>query len=285
VFYPSSLRSSQLTLRFLGAGSRLAADVGGIIDRTVGSIEQDMRKPGPPSDSSTGTMKSESPAPYPQPVARQNDSPANSVPSTATAPIPRHHVQRDAIATNGSSYYDPNISSPQYASVAYSSQAASGTPSHPNPSNQGGSIDSTQYLYAAASAATATAAPTTTAAVSESAVQATNPLIAFASQATQHVAGQAANNWSAQTQFMAQTAAITNAWHDWAAAMTDNRATSMPGNQDRFSATTLLTLGTGRPADVGACTMVEHVNQPPDPQTGQWPLLLFHNDGGSVSGS
>ena len=245
-----------------------------------------MRKPGPPSDPSTGTMKSESPAPSPQPVARQNEPPANSVPSAATAPMPGRHAQRDATATNGSSYYDPNISSPQYASVAYSSQTAAGTPSHPNPNNQGGSVDSTQYLYAAASAATAAAVPTTaTAAVNEPAIQATNPLIAFASQATQHVAGQTADNWSTQTQLMPQTAATTNAWHDWAAAMADNRAASMTDNQDRFSATTLLTLGTGRPADVSACTMVEHVSQPPDPQTGQWPLLLFHNGGGSVSGS
>jgi hypothetical protein len=107
-----------------------------------------------------------------------------------------------------------------------------------------------------------------------------NPLVAFASQATQHVAGQAADGWPSQPQMMSHGAAPANTWHDWTSAIQDT--------QDRYSANALLTLNSGRPGDVGAGGVVGHVNQGDgmgNTHSGQWPLLLFHDGSGGVSGA
>jgi hypothetical protein len=117
----------------------------------------------------------------------------------------------------------------------------------------------------------------------EQTASAENPLIAFASQATQHVADQAADTWSAQSQLMAHNAAAsTNTWHDWTNAIQDS--------QDRYGANTLLTLGSGRPGDVGAGGVVDHAHQGDamgnSHAAQQWPLLLFsaHDGSGGASG-
>lgn len=105
------------------------------------------------------------------------------------------------------------------------------------------------------------------AAAVDPAVSAANPLIAFASQATQHVAGQTAEDWRPHAQLLQQPG---NTWHDWTAAIADS--------QDRYGANTLLTLGSNR--DVAA----EHGNQDAmasaSSHSGQWPLLLFHEGTG-----
>jgi HPt (histidine-containing phosphotransfer) domain-containing protein len=148
-----------------------------------------------------------------------------------------------------------------------------------NGNGTGESADDAHYLYAAASAATAATASNTSAAM-EQAAAAQNPLIAFASQATQHVAGQAADNWPSQPQLMPHNAPPANTWQDWTNAIQDT--------QDRYSANALLTLNAGRPGDVGPGGVADHVNQDDgmgNTHTGQWPLLLFHDGSGGVSGA
>ncbi len=184
--------------------------------------------------------------------------------------------QRGAGTTNGSSYYDPSVAAPSaaYPSLGYAEGSTGGVQQNGNATAE--SADGAHYLYATASAATAATASNATAAMEQAAAQ--NPLIAFASQATQHVAGQAADNWPAQTQLMAHTAAPANPWHDWTNAMQDT--------QDRYSANALLTLNSARPGDVGAGGVVDHVSQGDamgSTHAGQWPLLLFHDGPGGVS--
>lgn len=109
----------------------------------------------------------------------------------------------------------------------------------------------------------------------------TNPLIAFASQATQHVADPSGTAAAAELLWR-QSASHGNTWHDWTAAMADS--------QDRYSANALLTLGGGS-RDPGAVTVTVTVTEAATvaemaavtAPVGQWPLLLF--DGASVTGA
>ncbi|KAK4249004.1 fungal-specific transcription factor domain-containing protein [Corynascus novoguineensis] len=262
--------------RLSGTGSRLATEVGGIIERTINWIEQDMgRKP----ESSAGQLPSKQQQPsYPTP-AKPKQHIENPLVSGGVNTVASEH--RSAGATNGNAYYDAGVAAPTaaYPSLNYGDQTNGGAALNHNGNGTVDSTDGAQYLYAAASAATAAAAPNPTAAM-EQAAAAQNPLIAFASQATQHVAGQATDNWQTQTSLMAHPAAPGNPWQDWTNAIQDT--------QDRYSANALLTLNAGRPGDVGTGTVVDHVGQGdamPNPHAaGQWPLLLFHDGSGNVSG-
>ncbi|KAK4202887.1 putative transcriptional activator protein [Triangularia verruculosa] len=254
--------------RLLGTGNRLATEVGAIIERTLGWVEQDMARKDNPSleqqDSNQGL-----------PTGSQTEQPAASI--------------------NGGGYYDsgavPSSTMP-YPALTYADQAVSGGTVHQN----GGaatfdSADGASYLYAAASAATAASASPN----GSTPVEPANPLIAFASQATQHVAGQSTEDWrpqaqaAAAAQMMAHNAA--NTWQDWTAAIAGAAGTN---SQERFSASALLTLGSGRPGDAqlgqhvvgglpsqGDAMGVENIS---NAHSGaQWPLLLFH-DGAGVPG-
>lgn len=103
----------------------------------------------------------------------------------------------------------------------------------------------------------------------------TNPLIAFASQATQHVADPTGTAAAAELLWR-QSASHGNTWHDWTAAMADS--------QDRYSANALLTLGGGSrdPGGVSEAATAAEMAAVTAP-VGQWPLLLF--DGASVTGA
>ncbi|KAJ4286626.1 hypothetical protein N0V88_007915 [Collariella sp. IMI 366227] len=264
--------------KLLGTGVRLATEMNAIIERTLNWIEQDMgRRPGSPPPVQP-SLKPE-PAPYQQPL-KPNQHPENSYAHlSATAAV--NDQQRNAGVTNGSNYYDSGVAAQAtpYPSLGYGDQSGSG--GQQNGNQPVDSTGSAQYLYATASAAAAAAAPNA-APTGEQPDPAQNPLIAFASQATQHVAGQAAaDNWPAQPQLMAHNpASAANTWQDWTAAIVDN--------QDRYSANALLTLGSGRPGEVvGAGGVVDHINQEDGTGTthaGQWPLLLFHDGPGGVSG-
>ncbi|KAL2261944.1 hypothetical protein VTK26DRAFT_2952 [Humicola hyalothermophila] len=263
--------------RLLGTGNRLATDVGAIIQRTVRWIEQDMgRKLDSPSGQAP--VKQEPPSQYQQVSNQPKQQPNNAVtPTNASA---NSNEQRNAGTTNGTEYYDSGVpaSTASYPALNYTDQASADSTQH-NGNVASGSGDGTQYLYAAAPAVTTATTPNVTTAADA----AQNPLIAFASQATQHVAGQAAaENWSSQTHLMAahNAAASTNTWHDWTAAIADS--------QDRYSANALLTLGSGRPGEVGTAGVVDHVHQGDamgTSHTGQWPLLLFHDGSGAGSGA
>ncbi len=232
----------------------------------------------PESPAGHAPIKQASPS-YQQPPIKPKQQPSNSL-----APVSggaHANEQRKAETTNGNNYYDSGVtaSTTPYPSLSYSDQSSGGASTHPNGNGTSESVDGAQYLYAAASAVTAATAPNASAA-GEQAGSEQNPLIAFASQATQHVAGQAADSWPAQTQLMAHNTAPANTWQDWTAAIADS--------QDRYSANALLTLGSGRPGDVGAGAVVDHVHQGDSmgaPHAGQWPLLLFHDGSGAASGA
>ncbi|KAL2022114.1 hypothetical protein VTK56DRAFT_6158 [Thermocarpiscus australiensis] len=266
--------------RLLGTGDRLAGEISVIIDRTIGWIEQDMgrKSRSSPSPASMNQL----PPPYQQAPIKASRSPSNPL---APSPGVTASEQRSAGTTNGDSYYDAGVTAPStsYPSLSYSDQSTSGTHQNGNGTSAANALDSVggpQYLYAAASAVAAATAPNAT---GEQDASAQNPLIAFASQATQHVAGQSADSWSSPTQLMSHNTSPTNTWHDWTAAIADI--------QDRYSANALLTLGAARPGDVVAGAVVDHhVNQSHGDavgtsHAGQWPLLLFNDGTGAVSGA
>ncbi|GAB1309828.1 Transcriptional activator acu-15 [Madurella fahalii] len=260
--------------RLLGTGGRLAADIRTIIERTISWIEQDMgRKPSTPS--SQAPIKQQTSPPYQQASMKAKQQPNNPLAPPSTAPAAGE--QRNTGPANGNSYYDSGTaaSATLYPSLGYSDQTTGSVGTHQsggavNASNTVDSADSSQYLYTAASAVTAATAPNTTTA-NEQTTPAQNPLIAFASQATQHVAGQAAENWPSQPQLIAHNPVSTNTWHDWTAAIADS--------QDRYSANALLTLGSGRPGDVNTGGEAVSVGNVATSHTGQWPLLLFDGTG------
>ncbi|KAK5654022.1 hypothetical protein OQA88_7699 [Cercophora sp. LCS_1] len=223
--------------RLLGTGARLADDVSTIIDRTINWIEDDMSPKGTP----------------PQALIKQPTSPFQGKTENSSTPAP------DAAAeprTNGT-FYDSTGTPTSYPPLNY--DPAGGAVMHPTFN----AADGNQYPYPNGPGT----AVTTTAV--DPATSATNPLIAFASQATQHVAaGQAAEDWRPQTQLMSQ--ASGNVWHDWTAAIADS--------QDRYGASTLLTLGSTR--EVAADQVNQEVMAPANSHSGQWPLLLFHEGTG-----
>jgi hypothetical protein len=232
------------------------------------------RKPGSPAGQVP--IKQQSPS-YQQAVKPKQQTNNALVPGGGGATTTSE--QRNGGTTNGN-YYDPSVTAPAtpYPSLSYGDQTAGGVAVSQSSNGAVGSTDGAQYLYAAASAAAAATASNATAAM-EQAAAAQNPLIAFASQATQHVAGQATDNWPAQPPLMAHNAPPTNTWQDWTNAIQDT--------QDRYSANALLTLNSGRPGDVSGGGVVDHVNQGDamgNAHTGQWPLLLFHDGSGGVSG-
>ncbi|KAL1837599.1 hypothetical protein VTJ49DRAFT_3617 [Mycothermus thermophilus] len=282
----------------MGTGHRIASEVGTIIERTLNWIEQDMRRK-PPSPTS------HQPSP-PYPAATGNprqptDSPL--VPSSATTAVSE---PRNAGATNGNpAYYGPaagaGARAASYPPLAYSDQQQQQQQQqqhqqqHPQqqqqqqpppqqqpvgpgltPNGNGGN-DSAEYLYAAATAATAAAANANASPLDQTAaVAAQNPLIAFASQAAQHVAGQQATATAAAAAAAAAAVAVADpwqgaqhqhahqaqilpshgpgptpnpaaAWQDWTNAIQDTTHA-----QDRYGANTLLALNTTRqPGDAG----------------------------------
>ncbi|KAL2150933.1 hypothetical protein VTH82DRAFT_6031 [Thermothelomyces myriococcoides] len=283
--------------RLQGTGDRLATEISGIIERTISWIEQDMgRKPG----SSTGeaSIKQE-PGSYPASAKQKQPIENTSNPMLpASVGTIASSEQRSAGATNGSTYYNGAVAgstAPYPPPLGYGDQSngeatlnsngngtvESSTTTTTTTTTTATATDGTQYLYAAASAATAAAGSNHTGTLNQAAA-AQNPLVAFASQATQHVAGQTAESWPTQTSLMGHPAAAhANPWHDWTHAIQDT--------QDRYSANALLTLNSGRPGDAGAGTgtVVDHVGQGDamtSAHTGQWPLLLFHDGSGNVSG-
>lgn len=226
-------------------------------------IQHDMnRKASTPPTQALVSQQSGSPFPQVQPRPKQE--PGHS-PITATPEAP---VEQRNPSTNGGTFYDPATgeSAAPFQSINYNDQVGSvGAPPASNGVGPG-------YPTADAGQLMVSAAGVTNVHALEQAASAANPLIAFASQATQHVAGQAGEDWRPHAQLLAQHSG--NTWHDWTAAIADS--------QDRYSANALLTLGSARPSDVGAT--VDGVSQgeaiAATSHTSQWPLLLFNEPSG-----
>ncbi|KAK3395737.1 hypothetical protein B0T20DRAFT_44400 [Sordaria brevicollis] len=276
--------------RLLGTGNRLTTEVATIVERTIMWIERDMtHKDGLSVDQTMIKQQSASPfqqplLPFKQPLNSNGMSSSNSV-------TPNDH--RSSVSTNGAGYYDGSA-------TPYQTMNDNGIGLTTYDPSGGGA----QYLYAQATSASSTATPQTVTSAMDQTSAVTNPLIAFASQATQHVSaagqpGTGPEDWRPQVhpQFATAPAAPNNnPWHDWAAAMADT--------QERFSANALLTLGSTRPGDAPGQGMVDHSHAhvnggaghgpgPGGPDAlgvavsaaaasavaggagGQWPLLLF----------
>ncbi|KAK0631322.1 hypothetical protein B0T14DRAFT_489904 [Immersiella caudata] len=254
--------------RLLGSGTRLANDVGNIIERTINWIEHDMhRKTGSPP--SQPLIKQQSASPFQQPQAAKLGQGHQS----AAAPSDASHEPRNDAGPNGGTYYDATTGTSTSAyppTIGYPDQPGSAA-AQPNGNGVGAaynSADGGQYLYEQAPAVSSASVPSVSPV--DQPTPSPNPLIAFASQATQHVAGQTGEEWRPHAQLLPHNAG--NTWQEWTAAIADS--------QDRYSANALLTLGSSQAGDLGVNT--QHVNQgdalaAANPHAGQWPLLLFHN--------
>lgn len=256
--------------------------------------------------------------------------PVNNVQNNTPTPLGSetpNEKSGTSTATNGNGYYSAAglEGSTPYPPLGYNDQAGNGGPADPSSQQNGTSgtpfdpttggafpIYTTAGPVPAANITNPTLPSNATPTIGQTGTPAANPLIAFASQATQHVmsAGpdgqpgasqeeewRRSNAAQAQAQqLLAATAHATgivggNPWHDWTAAIADS--------QERYSANALLTLGggsgAGRPGDhvegVGPSDALSAaaaslgiglgVNST---HTGQWPLLLFHDGTGNSGG-
>lgn len=284
---PSRLRSTAPCLRRVpvadrgvGTGTRLTTEVGAIIERTISWIEKDMvRKPTTPAGQVP--TKPEPPPSYQQAPFKPKQQEQNNSVAPVGGPVNARERSDPGTANgNSSSYYDHGVSASMPATsypLGYGDHTTGGASTQQNGTGTSEPVDNAHYLYAAASAVTAATA-TNAGATGEQTAPAENPLIAFASQATQHVAEQAAESWTAQNQLAAQQSVAANTWHDWTAAIADS--------QDRYSANALLNLGTGRAGDAAAAAVANHAHQGDamgNSHADQWPLLLFHNGTGTTN--
>lgn len=236
------------------SGTRIADNVATIIERTIGWIEHDMNhKAGTPSTQPSAHQQAPSPYKAPQTLGSNTGSAA------AGTPVDHRSV---GSGPNGETYYDSGVggSTTPYPTLNFVEQP--GAP-HPNSNGAGAGNgpDSSgpAYLHSAPSGPAPAAHPGGSPA-GDQAASASNPLIAFASQAAQHVAAGQAGEWVPQPNMMAHTTG--NAWNEWTAAIADS--------QDQYSANALLTLGAPRPSEGTSAG---------DGQAGQWPLLLFREGG------
>lgn len=265
--------------KIIGCGPRLSNEVSLIIERTITMMEHDMGH----KDGNVSVLHHAQTPIIPNHIKQES---YDSVPShhqqlphtpngIESNPMDSSAGARVAPAENAG-FYDTSIAAAaaSYPHISYTDQGPVQAPNGTNAMQGYAPADSTQYLYAATAAAAAAAAATTAGSAHQAA---SNPLVAFASQATQHVSHphQAGDEW-------ARAMAGQNTWHDWTAAMADS--------QDRYSANALLTLGNGQQqqqqqrgdgagGELGVDGAVAASNH-----AGQWPMLIFHDGGGSVSG-
>jgi hypothetical protein len=236
------------TILRVGSGNHISSDIGIIMERTLAWIEHDMARkesngasPNIKSEPAVQTSQFQGAAQVTQPVTN----------GTLHGDVPAKDFYPDPVQ-NGQTPYPP---------LAYAGQpgSAQATPGGGDP-----------QLFYAGHTATTTSSEEAAAAAAQA-----NPLIAFASQATQHVAYQAPA--AASDILWRQQPHSNNTWADWTAAIADS--------QDRYSANALLNLGappreTGPVVDAGGA-----ISNPQDgaadlgvvanAHAGQWPLLLF----------
>ncbi|KAK3693289.1 hypothetical protein B0T22DRAFT_449522 [Podospora appendiculata] len=275
--------------QLLGTGNRMATEVSTIIERTLSWIERDMHgKSGSPPNQPKPTESGYRPPPS---LKQTSETSAPLLPNST-------NEQRGLGTTTANGYYETSIGpSAPYPPLNFE-QATNGGDAHTNGNGVGAGTaydpSNATYLYPTPSASTPSQS-LPGGGVEQPAPPPPNPLIAFASQAAQHVTGGqggGVDDWRPQAQASqlmaaaaAQQAAAGNTWHDWTAAMADS--------QDRYSASALLTLGSSRPGGGGGGGLVDHVG-PADvlgiagvasSHTGQWPLLLFHDGTGAGGGA
>lgn len=235
------------TVSLLGTGARISNEISVIIERTISWIEHDQKQ----KDSSSLP-----------PAIKTEPSTAEASPFQLTSQpqaVQALAASADEAATKAfySDAENQNGTTP-YPSLAYTEQP----PSANTMASTSNFEVNNGYSYTPAATQ-----PTN----GDDNTAETNPLIAFASQATQHVADPAGSAAAAELLWR-QSASQGNTWHDWTAAMADS--------QDRYSANALLTLG-GASRDPTAVTEaataadMASVTAP----VGQWPLIIFDGAG------
>lgn len=186
--------------------------------------------------------------------------------ATAQAPAGGVVSSTNADASNKGYYTEQPMATQQnYQPMAYGA-------SHPQNMGPGGYQGDASMLY---NSAASNVAPMADSSVPE------NPLIAFASQATQPMPP------NADSVYMWNGSG--NGWHDWTAAIADTN--------DRYSANALLTLGGGAmrhqsDQSMDSSFIMNHGNSlaqqggdiPQAPQAGQtWPIMMFDNNNSSAT--
>ncbi|KAJ4311656.1 hypothetical protein N0V84_010335 [Fusarium piperis] len=227
----------------LGSGPSLSAEIRNIIDRTIAWIEHDMRNK---------ENKESRPAVTPE-IKQEPPGQASAYTAPQVQSTPTSGGSQEVPSSKG---YFPDAGlngQTPYPALAYNEHTQSA---------MAPSAYETEALFYSTSAQAAAAAVAATA-IPASASQA-NPLLAFTTQSTQQVASQPTADmlWQGRG----------NTWHDWTTAIADN--------QDRYSASALLTLGgatrdTSTGAGVPGVTAGPSTNDMANIQQGQWPLMLF----------
>lgn len=216
-----------------GSSGQIRSKLQGIVERTIRSIEQDstqkISRSAPATAQSTPPVKREAgatPAGQTVPISYADGTAAASLPPDTSS---NGNAGGGNLRHMPKQYYASSAAQQTYPTMAYATTA----------------FDSTNgYMYSQANAASAPP-------VVSGAVEA-NPLIEFASQATQHVVEP-----SGSDQYYWRQTQGTN-WQEWAAAMASN--------QDQYGASALMTMG----RDLHTPT-----SMPPDMATQQWPMLLW----------
>lgn len=219
-------------------------------------------KQSPPTPAPSTEVKQEQAqlSTYQVPEAPPSSTTPTNVNNTAPAPAPEalNGTSQPEVPSKGF-YQEPNMNGQtSYPPIAYDQQAQAGIPSTTYEAETTMYFNPTPQVTAAAAAVTS---------VRDGSATQSNPLIAFASQATQRVAAQP------QVDMLWQGSG--NTWHDWASALADT--------QERYSATALLNLGGGGPRDSAAVSGVpEATGQVTNSMNGvqpgaSWPLMFFDN--------
>ncbi|KAB5578881.1 hypothetical protein GE09DRAFT_952824 [Coniochaeta sp. 2T2.1] len=277
------MRIVYVTGEILGSTPKLGDDIRNIAARTIGMIEHDMRGKLPNmQDEQHGGLHQHTPQ------LQQNVAvPArDQVPGmSASESIGLNNIPYRGNTTHGNEFYNAAIAG--HAGGGYAAQAA--YPSETNSGGQGPSLgsydaaDGSQYnIYGAAQAGNAAQG------INHSDAS-TNPLIAFASQATAQVSAAQSGNgadadWRQSQANLASAAAAqaqvqvqaqgTNPWPDWSAAMSNEQT-------EQYSANALLNLGAGRPpnggghgggADMGGGLVGSQGSDGGQPQ---WPMIIY----------
>ncbi|KAH7156760.1 hypothetical protein EDB81DRAFT_685443 [Dactylonectria macrodidyma] len=251
----------------LGSGPKVSTEIGQIIDRTIEWIEHDMmnkgRKPSLPTPASSTEVKQEQAqlSTYQVPEAPPSSTTPTNINNTAPAPAPAPEASNGTSQSDVPSkgfYQEPSMNGQtSYPPIAYDEQAQASIPST---TYEG---ETTMYFNPTPQVAAGAAAVSS---VRDVSATQSNPLIAFAPQATQHVAAQP------QADMLWQGSG--NTWHDWASALADS--------QERYSATALLNLGGGVPRDSAVSGVPETAGLVTNNMNGvqpgaSWPLMFFDN--------
>lgn len=267
--------------------ARVMSQITSVIDRTVASIEQEMMNSRRSSRTSTPQQLPSRPSKHDEyghhhaSSSRRGRTPRSA--SGTPVPMTADQISVPRLGGGGGggggvapgAYYNSPLThiNTAYSQMGYpelggtpTTSAAAGSPydgAHHHQHHQ------QQYLYATSAAAVAAA---TAQMVHSGTPSGSSPQAAAAAasqqQHNQPMAGYGAHHH--QGSWMGVGGGGGSPWHEWTNAMVDPPA----ANQDRYSANALLTLGGGRQRGPGDAA--GGAGETAGPQSGQWPMMVFH---------